>query len=400
MEGLFSMKLRFIVNKSKIIVNGFFLNSMKQSNLEELIEKHAVTHRCLQHSGSFIGDAPTGLTSFERYALNLLSIVRPSDLCAFFKIHHLELETIINKPNYITYHLPKKKNGIRAINAPIGRLKNLQKKLNRHLQGVYSSIKPDSAKGFVLHKKGSNLKANIVENALPHVGKKYVLNMDIKDFFTSISDQRIYLIFRAKPFCFDTQIASALTYLVTTNDCLPQGAPSSPILSNFACLSLDKKLTAFSNHNDWRYTRYADDLTFSSSVAFTSAQIDFIKQVLVQEGFEPNEKKFRVRTFNKKQLVTGLVVNEKVNIDRKMLKKTRAMLYDLRVNGASKAAQNHLKTEYRPSKDDQLIFLQKLNGTINFIGQIRGKEDAIYVKMKSEFSSYFAIVEDEMNSYW
>ena len=372
---------------------------MKQNNLMDLKEKYGTIFRRTLHSGSFIDDAPNGLTSFERYALCLLSIDRPSDLCAFFKIHHLELESIINKPNYTTYHLPKKKNGIRSINAPIGRLKKIQKKLNRHLQGVYSSIKPDSAKGFVLHRKDSNLKANIVENAMPHVGNKYVLNMDIKDFFTSISDQRIYLIFRAAPFCFDTQIASALTYLVTTNGCLPQGAPSSPILSNFACLSLDEKLTAFSNQNKWSYTRYADDLTFSSNEAFTSVQIDFIKKVLVQERFEPNEKKFRVRTSNKKQLVTGLVVNEKVNIDRKMLKKTRAMLFDLRVNGASKAAQNHLKTEYKPSKDDQLIFLQKLNGTINFIGQVRGKDDVIYKKMKSGFASCFAIVEDERNRY-
>lgn len=372
---------------------------MKQSNLIELKGKYAANFKCLLHSGSFIDDAPNGLTSFERYALYLLSIDQPSDLCAFFKIHHLELESIINKPNYITYELPKKKNGIRAINAPIGRLKKIQKKLNRHLQGVYSSLKPDSAKGFVLHKKDSNLKANIVENALPHVGKKYVLNMDIKDFFTSISDQRIYTIFRAAPFCFDAQIASALTYLMTINDCLPQGAPSSPILSNFACLSLDEKLTSFSNQNNWSYTRYADDLTFSSNETFTPIQIDFIKKVLVQEGFEPNEKKFRVRTSNKKQLVTGLVVNEKVNTNRKMLKNTRAMLYDLRLNGASKATQNHFKMEYKPSEDDQIKFLQKLNGTINFIGQVRGKEDAIYVKMKYEFSSYLAIVEDERNRY-
>ncbi len=373
---------------------------MKQNNLVELKEKYAAAFRCLLHSGSFIDDAPNGLTSFERYALYLLSIDQPSDLCAFFKIHHLELESIINKPNYITYQLPKKKNGIRSIIAPIGRLKRLQKKLNCHLQGVYSSLKPDAAKGFVLHKKDNNLKTNIVENALPHVEKKYVLNMDIKDFFSSISDQRIYLIFRAAPFCFDVQIASALTYLVTVNQCLPQGAPSSPILSNFACLSLDQKLTTFSNQNNWRYTRYADDLTFSSNEPFTPEQIDFIKQILKQEGFEPNEKKFRVRTSNKKQLVTGLVVNEKVNIERKMLKKTRAMLYDLRINGASKATQNHFKIEYQPSDDEQLTFLQKLNGTLNFIGQIRGKEDAIYVKMKSEFFSYFAIVEDERNSYW
>ena len=223
--------------------------------------------------------------------------------------------------------------------------------------------------------------------------------MDIKDFFSSISDQRIYMIFRELPFCFDSQIASALTYLVTINNCLPQGAPSSPILSNFACLQLDEKLTHFASQNNWNYTRYADDLTFSSNELFTPVQIDFIKNVLAQEGFEPNEKKFRVRTSNKKQLVTGLVVNEKVNVDRKKLKKTRAMLHDLRFNGSIKATQNHFKTSQTPKLAERLKFLQKLKGTINFIGQIRGKEDAIYVKMKSEFSSYFAIVEDERNRY-
>lgn len=372
---------------------------MRQNMPLHLKEKYAATFRKMLHSGSFTENAPKGLTSFERYALNLLSINLPSDLCAFFKMHQLELQGIINKPDYITYQLPKKKSGIRIINAPIGKLKRLQKKLNYHLQGVYSILKPDCSKGFILHKKGDNLKANIVENALQHVQKKYVLNMDLKDFFSSITDQRIYTIFREAPFCFDTQIASALTYLVTTNECLPQGAPSSPILSNFACLSLDEKITTFSNQNNWNYTRYADDLTFSSNEAFTSVQIDFIKQVLMQEGFEPNEKKFRVRTSNKKQLVTGLVVNEKVNINRKMLKKTRAILFDLRVNGASKAAQNHFKMEYKPSKDEQLTFLQKLNGTINFIGQVRGKDDVIYKKMKSDFASCFAIVEDEKNRY-
>jgi RNA-directed DNA polymerase len=301
----------------------------------------------------------------------------------------------MNNPNYISYHLKKKKKGVREINAPIGRLKVIQKKLNRHLQGVYMHLKPNCATGFVLHLPGSKLKANIVENALPHVGKNYVLNMDIKDFFTSVSDKRIYSIFKESPFCFDSQIASALTYLVTINNCLPQGAPSSPILSNFACLQLDEKLTNFATQNNWNYTRYADDLTFSSDLQFSTDQISYIKQVLNEEGFQPNEKKFRVRTSNKKQLVTGLVVNEKVNIDRKMLKKTRAMLHDLRKNGASKATQNHLNIDYKPSLEEIQKYFQKLNGTINFIGQVRGKEDVIYKKMKGDFNSCFAIVEDE-----
>lgn len=372
---------------------------MKENNLLELKIKYQKTFRELLHSNFLNPVLSESLKSKEYFALYLLSINRPSDLCAFFGIHYLELESIMNNPNYITYHLKKKKKGYREINAPIGRLKAIQKKLNRHLQGVYMHLKPNCATGFVLHLQGSKLKANIVENALPHVGKKYVLNMDIKDFFTSISDKRIYSIFKESPFCFDSQIASALTYLVTINNCLPQGAPSSPILSNFACLQLDEKLTDFAIQNNWNYTRYADDLTFSADLQFTTDQISYIEQVLNEEGFQPNEKKFRVRTSNKKQVVTGLVVNEKVNIDRKMLKKTRAMLHDLRLNGSTKATQNHFKIDYKPSLEERIKFLQKLKGTINFIGQVRGKDDAIVRKMQQDFSTCFARAQEEMNWY-
>jgi len=372
---------------------------MKENNLIELKIKYQKIFRELLHGKSVKQVMPESFKSSECFALLLLSIDRPSDLCSFFGMHYLELESIMNNPYYITYRLKKNKTGFREINAPIGRLKVIQKKLNRHLQGVYMHLKPSCATGFVLHLPGSKLKANIVENALPHIGKKYVLNMDIKDFFSSISDKRIYMIFREVPFCFDIQIATALTYLVTKNDCLPQGAPSSPILSNFACLQLDEKLTHFANKNSWNYTRYADDLTFSSNEPFTLTQIDLIKKLLVLEGFEPNEKKFRVRSSNKKQLVTGLVVNEKVNVDRKMLKKTRAMLYDLRVNGASKATQNHFKTEYTPKLTEKLKFLQKLKGTINFIGQVRGKEDPTFLKMQQDFAKCFNRYKEELNTY-
>ena len=101
---------------------------MKENNLIELKTKYQKTFRELLHSNSFKQVLPESLKSSECFALFLLSINRPSDLCAFFGIHYLELESNMNNPNYITYHLKKKKKGFREINAPIGRLKVIQKK--------------------------------------------------------------------------------------------------------------------------------------------------------------------------------------------------------------------------------------------------------------------------------
>jgi RNA-directed DNA polymerase len=93
-----------------------------------------------------------------------------------------------------------------------------------------------------------------------------------------------------------------------------------------------------------------------------------------------------------------LVVNEKVNVDRKMLKKTRAMLHDLRFNGSTKAAQNHFKTTHTPKPLERLKFLQKLKGTINFIGQVRGKEDPTFLKMQQDFARCFVRYKEELNA--
>ena len=106
--------------------------------------------------------------------------------------------------------------------------------------------------------------------------------------------------------------------------------------------------------------------------------------MIVQNGFQINDKKFRLRTANRKQMVTGITVNEKVNVDRHFLKKTRAMLHDLQKNGPERAAQKHFEgsTLNAQLKD---LFLSRLRGYISFIGQVRGQQDTTFLKMKSTF---------------
>jgi RNA-directed DNA polymerase len=179
-------------------------------------------------------------------------------------------------------------------------------------------------------------------------------------------------------------MANAITLLTTINGHLPQGAPTSPVLSNLVCLPLDKQLMAWCDEREINYTRYADDLSFSCDEPFTIEEISGIRLIIAQHDFRVNEKKLRKRANNKKQTVTGLVVNEKVNVDRKLIKKVRAMLFDLRLNGIKAAAQKHYDSIEFVSDKKCDAFLFKLKGYINFIGQVRGKEDAIYLKFNQQ----------------
>jgi len=227
---------------------------------------------------------------------------------------------------------------------------------------------------------------NIVANAEVHTGKKHILNIDLKDFFPGIPARRIKKLFTSSVFNFNEQMAIALTLLTTYEARLPAGAPTSPVLSNFVCLELDADLRTFCRENRLQFTRYADDLTFSSNEIISDEIILKIKELIRRNGFEINEKKLHLKSSHRKQTVTGLTVNEKVNVDRKLLKKVRAMLHDLTKNGIEPAAQRHFNLKNLPDEKLQQLFINRLNGYINFVGQVRGKNDAVYLKMFDKFN--------------
>ncbi len=287
----------------------------------------------------------------------------------------------INKPIYFKFNIPKKKKGIRVIQAPNDDLKQIQKKLNYFLQAVYYRLKPDCVHGFVKMPKAEIKKRTIVSNASIHVGSKFVLNLDLKNFFPSISAKEVKAALMNKPFEFSDEISTLIALLGTYEKKLPTGSPSSPVLANMVCFKLDEELEKFCLIYGIKYTRYADDLTFSCDTYIQEEFLDTFNHIIGKYGFELNESKIRLQSSKSKQTVTGILVNKKVNVDRKYIRNLRAVLHDWELNGLEKAAAKHFGT----NKLDSVSLIPKLKGKIDFVGQVRGKEDLIYQKLKIKF---------------
>ena len=291
----------------------------------------------------------------------------------------------MNNPSYKCYSIPKKKGGTREIFSPGPGLKKIQKQLNYFLQAYYLCIRPKEVHGFVINPRYLGKNCNIVANASLHVGKKYLLNMDLKDFFPGITSKRVKSLFQSNLFDYNDQVSTALTLLTTYKGKLPIGAPTSPVISNFICYQLDLDLITFSETHHLVYSRYADDLTFSSNEPITPSIFEEITELIESNHFEINNKKTRITTMNRRQVVTGITVNEKVNVDRKLLKRIRAMTHDLAVNGKEAATRKHFNIQGDISSELQEQFMNRLGGYINFIGQVKGKSDDTFSRLKLSY---------------
>ena len=326
----------------------------------------------------------------EIFALLFLTIEKPAELCGFLKTHISKLESIFNNPSYRHYTIEKKRGGTRDIYAPSPELKTIQKQLNYFLQAYYLWIKPEVVHGFVINPGYLLKNCNIVANAMMHTRKKYVLNIDLQDFFPGISAWQVKETFMSQNFMFNEQIATALTLLTTYQGCLPTGAPSSPAISNFVCYQLDHDLIELCRTKSIAYSRYADDLTFSSDKLIASDAILDIILLIKKNNFRINEKKLRLRSSNSRQTVTGITVNEKVNVNRRLLKKIRAMLHDLDTNGLDVATKKHYRIKGEAGIELKKTFLRRLRGYINFVGQVRGIKDSLYLRLITKFYTLHA----------
>ena len=319
---------------------------------------------------------------YELLANKFLSLKHTFEFANLLMVDPVKLNYHINKPLYYSFQVPKKSGGIRKIQSPNEDLKRIQKSLNYFLQLVYLSVKPNSVHGFVRKPGTKDVVFNIISNAAVHVNSKYVLNMDLQDFFPSISAKQVRDVLLAEPFNFCPEIATLVALLGSYEKRLPTGSPCSPVLANMVCYEMDKELELYCLVNSINYTRYADDLSFSGNNYFEQNTIDQIKTIINRNQFTVNTKKTRAHSSCSQQTVTGLVVNQKVNVDRKYIRNLRAILHDWKLNGLEKATLKHFNGVY-----DSLKFIKKIKGKIEFVGQVRGKEDGIYLKLKEKFIS-------------
>ncbi len=272
----------------------------------------------------------------------LNSVKSRSDLAHYLNIPPSRITYILFKRGadsyYTEFEIPKKSGDPRRICAPTGDLKGVQRQLAdvlwEHQKTVYGEIgiKPNISHAFEEGK-------SIITNAKIHRNKRFVANVDLKDFFDSIHIGRVCGFFeKNKHFALPHEVAVTIAQLACYKGKLPQGAPTSPIITNLICQVLDIHILSLAKRYRLDYTRYADDMTFSTNdKAFLGKWDSFYSELgkkVIKTGFSINEKKTRITFRDSKQVVTGLVVNKKISVDHAYYRKVRAMAHSLYTNGS------------------------------------------------------------------
>lgn len=325
------------------------------------------------------------------------SLNSPRDLSQLLNIRYprliYHLYKVPDDDKYTIFNIPKRSGGVREIQAPISAIKIIQKKLNEVLLNVYK-VKP-SVFSYVRNR-------SIVDNALKHRRKRYVFNVDLEDFFPSINFGRVRGLFIGPPYNLPESVATVFAQICCFNNQLPQGAPTSSIVSNMICAKMDSELQDLAMNNRCYYTRYSDDITFSTSLPDFPTSIgisitltdsvpgDDLDRVISENGFKINKNKVRLQLWFRRQQVTGLTVNEFPNVRRTYVRQIRAMLHAWRKHGLINAEQVYFSEydkKYRNPNLELPSFRQIVKGKIDFLGMVRGKQNEIYQKFLQKYKS-------------
>ena len=303
---------------------------------------------------------------------------------------------------YRTFHIPKKAGGLRTISVPPNSILILQSKLLRVLKLVHKSKIPSH---------GVSKDTSILTNARLHIQKDYVLNLDLVDFFPSINFGRVRGMFMASPHNIPSRAAAVLAQICCYERRLPQGAPTSPILSDMVCARLDGQMIAFAKRFHCIYSRYLDDITISRNGSRFPRQVasfDFVdggtevniggglRQVVESNGFEINQDKVRMQTKGHHQEVTGLVVNSFPNVHRTYIRRVRAMIHDLEHNGEYVAFRKMKTRRVRKPSSTTPDFGQVMLGKLELIKMVKGETDPVYRKLRKELHSVRPLLIDDL----
>lgn len=274
---------------------------------------------------------------------------------------------VTNAPKlfYRKFSIPKKNGKKRTILEPLPNLKIIQKWILNNI--LYRCEVSEYAKAYVP-------KRSTKDNARFHKGQKKVLTVDIFNFFESISSKKVYLFFMNLGY--SRSVSVLLTNLCCLNNKLPQGSITSPALSNLIFVNLDLRISKFCKEKQIRYTRYADDMTFSGSF-HSGMVIKFITYILSEENFKLNIYKTRSRTSSQRQEVTGIIVNQKLQAPVELRKKIRQELYFIEKYGLT----SHLEYK-KENKNNHIRYLLGLAYYIKHINPNDENNNLYILKLK------------------
>ena len=303
---------------------------------------------------------------------------------------------------YKQFKIKKKSGSFRQITAPRNQnFKWLLRCVNEMFKAVYTPS--NYAMGFAEGR-------SVVTNASMHKGHNYIFNIDLKDFFPSIHQARVWKRIQQKPLYFKRPIANIVAGLCSMKEevedgsiryVLPQGAPTSPIITNMICDNLDRKLAGLAKRFGVVYSRYADDITFSSmhNVYKTSGKFrKELKRIIEGQGFAMNEAKTRLQKLGARQEVTGIIVSDKLNVSQKYVRDIRNILYIWRKYGYD-IAFNKFFQKYKETKghvkEGNPDMVKVLDGKLMYLKMVKGEDDSVYKRLKKQFDALCESLHDD-----
>lgn len=279
---------------------------------------------------------------------------------------------------YRTFEISKKSGGTRQIDAPIRLLKKLQKRLVPLLSEIYEPA--PCVRGFLVGQ-------STMKNASDHTGQRFVLNLDIENFFPSIHFTRVSGILQSSRYRLHRDVAVAIAQLACKDGFLPMGSPISGVLANIICGPLDASLLRLAKQHKLRYTRYADDITLSTSNSrhlqdATGLHLgdrfalrggeelsDSFRAIFSQAGFTLNDRKIVLMSRRIRQSVTGLTINKKVNVSTEFYRNLKSTIHAIEKFGINRAQQKY-QAEYKgPFDSDSLE--EHVCGQLSYLGHIQ-----------------------------
>lgn len=285
---------------------------------------------------------------------------------------------------YKKFEIPKRTGGMREISSPCPDLMNLQRRLADLLQECIAEINAERKIHSALS-HGFRPKFSIYTNAFVHRNRRYVLNLDLKNFFGTINFGRVRGFFITnKHFALDPKVATLIAQIACFDNVLPQGSPCSPVISNLIGHLLDIRLAALARKHGCSYSRYADDITFSTNKSVFPIEIaqrenesthywglgSSLTKLITKAGFTINTSKTRMQYAASRQEVTGLIVNKKVNTRSEYRHAARAMVHRVLTKGDFFIEALTTSSDGKVAQKEQPGSIDQLNGILSFIDSI------------------------------